>query len=49
LLLNPSFPIKNKQNLKVSKIRQQYILFLENYPAFKGLKNNLSLCMQQLP
>ena len=33
LLLSPSFPPKNKQNLKVLKRR----LFLENYPAFKGL------------
>ena len=30
------FP-KNKQNLKVLKRRRQYNLFLENYPAFKGL------------
>ena len=30
---------KNKQNLKVLKSRQQYYLFLENYPAFKGLNN----------
>ena len=37
LLLSPSFPIKNKQNLKVLKSRRQYNLFLENYPAFKGL------------
>ena len=37
LLLGPSFPIKNKQNLKVLKSRRQYNLFLENYPAFKGL------------
>ena len=28
---------KNKQNLKVLKSRRQYNLFLENYPAFKGL------------
>jgi len=38
LPLRLSFPIKNKQNLKVLKSRQQYNLFLENYPAFKGLK-----------
>ena len=38
LLLCPSFPIKNKQNLKILKIRQ-YNLFLENYPASKGLRN----------
>jgi len=31
-------PHKNKQNLKVLKCRRQYNLFLENYPAFKGLK-----------
>ena len=37
LLLSPSFPIKNKQNLQVLKSRRQYNLFLENYPAFKGL------------
>ena len=36
-LLCPSFPIKNKQNLKVLKSIWQYNLFLENYPAFKGL------------
>ena len=36
-LLSPSFPIKSKQNLKVFKSRQLYNLFLENYPAFKGL------------
>ena len=36
LLLSPSFLIKNKQNLKGLKSRQ-YNLFLENYPAFKGL------------
>ena len=29
---------KNKQNLKVLKSRRQYNLFLENYPAFKGLR-----------
>ena len=28
---------KNKQNLQVLKRRLQYNLFLENYPAFKGL------------
>ena len=38
LLLSPSFPIQNKQNLKVLKSGQQYNLFLENNPAFKGLK-----------
>ena len=37
LLLSLSLPIKNKQNLKVLKSRRQYNLFLENYPAFKGL------------
>ena len=37
LLLSPSFPMKNKQNLKVFKSRRQHNLFLENYPAFKGL------------
>ena len=37
LLLSPLFPIKNKQNLKVFRSRRQYNLFLENYPAFKGL------------
>ena len=37
LLLSLSFRIKNKQNLKVLKSRRQYNLFLENYPAFKGL------------
>ena len=41
LLLSPSFPIKNKQNLKVLKSRRQYNLFLENYPAFKGLKSEV--------
>ena len=38
LLLSPSVPIKNKQNLKDLKSRRQYDLFLENYPACKGLK-----------
>ena len=33
-----SLPIKNKQNLHVLKSRRQYNLFLENYPAFKGLR-----------
>ena len=37
LLLRLPSPIKNKQNLKVFKSRRQYNLFLENYPAFKGL------------
>ena len=37
LLLGPPFPIKIKPNLKVLKSRRQYNLFLENYPAFKGL------------
>ena len=37
LLLSLSFPIKTKRNLKVLKSRRQYNLFLENYPAFKGL------------
>jgi len=37
LPLSLSFPIKNKQNLQVIKSRRQYDLFLENYPAFKGL------------
>ena len=37
LLLSQSFPIKNKQNLKALKSKPQYNLFLENYPAFKGL------------
>ena len=45
LLLSPSFPIKNKQNLKVLKSRRQHNLFLENYPAFKGLiVQNFSNC-----
>ena len=38
LPLTLKFPIKNKQNLKVLKSRRQYNLFLENYPACKGLK-----------
>ena len=38
LLLSPSFPIINMQNLKVLKSRRQYNLLLKNYPAFKGLK-----------
>ena len=37
LLLSPQFPIKIKQNFKVLRSRRQYNLFLENYPAFKGL------------
>ena len=37
LPLSLSFPIKNEQNFKVLKSRRQYNLFLENYPAFKGL------------
>ena len=46
LLLSPSFPIKNRQNLKVLKSRRQYNLFLENYPAFKGLIFNfIWVCM----
>jgi len=44
LLLSPSFPIKNKQNLKVLKNRRQYNLFLEIYPEFKGLRNT---CMMR--
>jgi len=40
LLFSPSFPIKIKQSLKV-KSRRQYNLFLEIYPAFKGLTQNL--------
>ena len=31
---------KNKQNFKVLKSRRQNNLFLENYPAFKGLRPN---------
>jgi len=38
LPLSLSFPIINKQNLKVLKSRRQFNLFLENYPAFKGLE-----------
>ena len=38
LPLSLSFPIKDKHNLLVLKSRRQYNLFLENYPAFKGLK-----------
>ena len=41
LLHSPSFPIKNKHNLNVLKSRRQYNLFLENYPAFKGLTVDL--------
>ena len=39
LPLSLSFTIKNKQNFKILKSRRQYMynLFLENYPAFKGL------------
>ena len=37
LPLSLSLPIKNKQNLLVLKSRRQYNIFLENYPAFKGL------------
>jgi len=37
LLLSPLFPIKKKKNLKVLKSRRQYNLFLDKYPAFKGL------------
>ena len=37
-LLSPSFPVKNKQSLKVLKSRRQYNLFLEKYPAFKELR-----------
>ena len=37
LLLRPSFPIKKQQIWKVLKSRRQYNIFLENYPAFKGL------------
>ena len=37
LPLSLSLSIKNKQNLQVLKSRRQYNLFLENYPAFKGL------------
>ena len=37
LPLSLSFPIKDKQNLKVLKSRRQYNHFLENYPVFKGL------------
>ena len=33
------FSQKNPQNLKVLYSRQQYNLFLENYPAFKGLNS----------
>ena len=40
LLLSQSFLMKNKQNLKVLKNRRQHNLFLENYPAFKGLKED---------
>ena len=43
LPLSLSFPIKNKQNLKVLKSRRQYNLFLENYPAFKGF--NTAVCL----
>ena len=42
LPLSLSLPIKNKQNLQILKSRRQYNLFLENYPAFKGLSYNLS-------
>ena len=45
LLLSPSFPIKNKQNFKVLKSRRQYNLFLENYPAFKGLDETMNFCI----
>ena len=38
LPLSLSLPIKNKQNLQVLKRRRQYNPFLENYPAFKGLR-----------
>ena len=38
LPLSLSFPIKTKLNLQVFKSRRQYDLFLENYPAFKGLE-----------
>ena len=48
LLLSPSFPIKNKQNLKVLKSRRQYNLFLENYPAFKGLTWHRSVNVTQI-
>ena len=37
LPLSLSFPIKQMQNLQVVKSRRQYNLFLENYPALKGL------------
>ena len=37
LPLSLSLPMKNKQNLQVLNRRRQYNLFLENYPAFKGL------------
>ena len=30
------------QNLKVLKSRKQYNLFLENYPAFKGLNHKMN-------
>ena len=43
LLLGSSFLIKIKQNLKVLKSRRQYNLFLEIYPAFKGLMQHNSI------
>ena len=45
LPLSLSLPTKNKQNLQVLKSRRQYNLFLENYPAFKGLKNACHVSM----
>ena len=43
LLLRVSFLVKIKQILKVLKSRRHLVLFLENYPAFKGLKLYYSL------
>ena len=44
LPLSLSFSIKNKQNLMVLKSRRQNNLFLENYPAFKGLSSPEHKC-----
>ena len=38
-------PNKFKQNLKVLKSRWQYNLFLENYPAFKGLTSSVKVLL----